>query len=653
MDFKKDYYSVLGLDDSANSIEIKKAYRTLAKKYHPDVNPGNLEYEEITKGLNEAYGVIGSQENKFVYDQYRKSRKVNPNLQTDPKDIVPRSKNKRSFVKKSIVITEKRIYAVGRLYIKYYAPQDELLTENINDIYFKIHPTESSAIVLEEDLYKGVDPPKNVAEIILNNPSTDLILKNVAVTVISEGRKKVYELDIRHPIILNAIISDVTKHEGISYGTLTGEFYTIFEFREEHESEEPAEECFGETGRKEENFDENNVYNRVEYYNSDCTTFWSPWIATPIKKPSPPEDDNNPPYNSRNPRFAKNSHASNFQTFTRLGCGLIPTVLFVILFLFVLLPMFGLFSWLLIILALFLLLRNSTWFLNFISKIGLLLLALVMFIAVWGIFNDNNGSIQSNVVDDNSEVSNVIKSDNRISKTGNKQNSKDQIITHYRVWNDYAGNKYEGELKIFLSDYQSAQKDHDSMNMQIQSERDWSLIYSTMLQNDRNRIGMVYPLFDSIRNAKKLNRSQFAEMIVSCIQDVPYYIVLPSDCNIMGQEDPFVRNFLDQNPNYCIGNITYGVQSPGEFLGNLKGDCDTRVAMLFEIFNHYNYKVAILGSSQFRHSILGIELPGEGLSMTYNGINYQMWETTSEGFRPGILAPEVSDLNYWNFYLTN
>jgi hypothetical protein len=320
--------------------------------------------------------------------------------------------------------------------------------------------------------------------------------------------------------------------------------------------------------------------------------------------------------------------------------------------LWILFSLFNLLTWLLILIAVLLLLRNSGWFLNTIFRLGILIFAIFTIAAVWNLI-DGKGNTQSNVVNDSEEVSKVKAGENRSSENGINSNKKDPIISHYRVWNDYSGNQYRGELQIFLSDYQSAKNDHIAMEMQIQSESDWSNVYNKMLHNDRDRIKLVYSLFDSIQNVKKLNRSQFAEMIVSCIQDIPYYIVLPFDCGIQGQEDPFVRNFLNENPGSCLGNVSYGVQSPGEFLGNLKGDCDTRVAMLFGIFNHYNYKVAILGSNQFRHSILGIELPGEGLSKTHNGIRYKMWETTSEGFRPGILAPEVSNLNYWNFYLTN
>lgn len=67
---KRDYYEVLGLQKSASESEIKKAYRTMAKKYHPDMNPGNAEAEAKFKEVNEAYAVLSDAEKKAKYDQF-------------------------------------------------------------------------------------------------------------------------------------------------------------------------------------------------------------------------------------------------------------------------------------------------------------------------------------------------------------------------------------------------------------------------------------------------------------------------------------------------------------------------------------------------------------------------------------------------------
>ena len=67
---KRDYYEVLGVSKSADESEIKKAYRALAKKYHPDMNPGDKEAEAKFKEVNEAYDVLSDPDKKAKYDQY-------------------------------------------------------------------------------------------------------------------------------------------------------------------------------------------------------------------------------------------------------------------------------------------------------------------------------------------------------------------------------------------------------------------------------------------------------------------------------------------------------------------------------------------------------------------------------------------------------
>ncbi|HEY2456997.1 MAG TPA: DnaJ domain-containing protein, partial [Candidatus Acidoferrum sp.] len=67
---KQDYYELLGVDRKATAKDIRTAFRKLARKYHPDLNPGDKASEEKFKQLQEAYDVLSDTKKRQMYDQY-------------------------------------------------------------------------------------------------------------------------------------------------------------------------------------------------------------------------------------------------------------------------------------------------------------------------------------------------------------------------------------------------------------------------------------------------------------------------------------------------------------------------------------------------------------------------------------------------------
>ena len=75
---KKGYYEILGVPPNTDPEKLRSAYRRLARKYHPDVNPGDKVAEERFKELSEAYSILSDAEKRQKYDESRKVKIVQP-----------------------------------------------------------------------------------------------------------------------------------------------------------------------------------------------------------------------------------------------------------------------------------------------------------------------------------------------------------------------------------------------------------------------------------------------------------------------------------------------------------------------------------------------------------------------------------------------
>ena len=227
----------------------------------------------------------------------------------------------------------------------------------------------------------------------------------------------------------------------------------------------------------------------------------------------------------------------------------------------------------------------------------------------------------------------------------------DQIISRYRSWQDYDGTPYEGKYTLKLNDCRDSKSFKNNLNLAQNNLRSYDEIIYSLKERDKNKLAGLYHLFDSINASNKLSEVKFAEMVVSFVQDIPYALILEKDCNASSYTDIFTRKYLLSPGAVCEGEQRFGINTPTEFLADLKGDCDTRTLLLYTVFSHYNYDVALLSSEQYGHSIIGINLPINGTAFNYNNQRYVLWETTAPNCKPGIIPPDISNLNNWRISL--
>jgi hypothetical protein len=227
----------------------------------------------------------------------------------------------------------------------------------------------------------------------------------------------------------------------------------------------------------------------------------------------------------------------------------------------------------------------------------------------------------------------------------------DTLITHKQEWIDYAGNKYEGKFSVRTSALSSARSFKNSLPEIDQPGINYDKTVFKLKEHDKNALGGLYKMFDSIQTLRNLSESQFAEMVVSFVQAIPYSLVLQSACDSKAYADDFIKSYLTSPNAICDPNEKFGVNTPVEFLASLKGDCDTRTLLLYTVFSHYHYDVILLSSESYAHSLIGLNLPYAGTTYPFQSHRYVLWETTSPGFAPGIIPGEISQLNNWRVSL--
>lgn len=649
MDYRKDYYQVLEVPVTASKEEIRAAYRRLAKLYHPDKNAGNADAEEKFKLINEANEILSNEILRHEYDAYRleqeRWKKMQTNKETGKEEI--QRTNKKTYTKTKTVVTETRIYIQGEISVKYWASSEEKVAASYNaELDYKIHPTEATIIILEQHIYPTQGIPLDYLKAF---KESDIFLMSIPqpirCEVMGEHGKEYFELTLSDIRIKNIKLDGVTKHENNSYGTLTGQVYGYSPKFTYTEEEETVTECFGETGNIERKEENGFAYLRKEFYHPDCSTYWSDWIQMP--KPQTTT------WTYQKSRVRKPSFNYNYSS-ANVGCGIFAWIIALLCMLFISPPFF---IFCLIIAVLWLLLYQTDTIFSSSSRlfsgIGTILLLIFLIVAALSISRQNDTYIKKKVETASVKTTRTIRQSTLTEDSTTA--IQDTLITHLLKWKDYTGRPYEGTISISVAALRSANQQH--MKMDGSFYPDINGIYKTMLNHDSSQLGYFYHTFDSIKVTNNLNEVAFSQVLVSAIQSLPYFLVVEKSCN-ENYNDDFTRNYLANcKTDCCIGYERFGVRTPVEFLSDLKGDCDTRALLLYQVLKHYNYNVALLTSNQYKHAMIAVgfteAVPQQGLNISIGDQKYYMWETTARDLNYGNVSSNFNNLNYWTISLLN
>ena len=286
---------------------------------------------------------------------------------------------------------------------------------------------------------------------------------------------------------------------------------------------------------------------------------------------------------------------------------------------------------------------------NIFSFIFLAILCLLMLAFLYGYINQKNKQKESIVQqkDEPNETSRLIKNAS-LAKFENDNCLNNPIVAeHYRLWQSLDNSKQEGVIYMSQCNYFSSRENREGLKILENDVNKYQKIYQGLATDGLHKLGLIYQLFDSIRKTNRLNEVAFANMIVSCVQDIPYRLVIEDNRDLDGDLLELYKR------EGALEHIRFGVQAPAEFMFNLQGDCDTRALFCYTVLAHYGYKTAILISEKYSHAVLGLALPCTGSNINYRGYTYYAWETTAKGYMLGQLSPECNNMNFWRVGINN
>jgi len=234
-------------------------------------------------------------------------------------------------------------------------------------------------------------------------------------------------------------------------------------------------------------------------------------------------------------------------------------------------------------------------------------------------------------------------------------NEKDYLTGKQISWWDFIKNNYNISYSTSSLKFLDIQK-HNAGVGQFQGQNEveiYTRVYNHMVTYDNKYIDSVVFKLKQRAAEKKLNKLQQAEMATTMIQEIPYCLVHDLSCREVVQQSGggFIEEYHEDG-GPCLPNIPAGLQSPYQFLHNLKGDCDTRSVLAHLLLTRLGIGSSVWISSAYGHSILGVALGvGSGSYKTIRGVKHYAVELTAKGFRLGMIAPEQRNMNNWDITL--
>lgn len=216
----------------------------------------------------------------------------------------------------------------------------------------------------------------------------------------------------------------------------------------------------------------------------------------------------------------------------------------------------------------------------------------------------------------------------------------DTSIVSYMRWNDNDRVTHEMEWEVLRSECLRSLVHLQRMAQERTTDMSLAAVYDSLRIHDSIPLSRLAGAFAALQSKEHLPADRLADVVVTCVQSIPYSLVLESLCpaaDTPGRAD-----------RPCKGMVPFGVNPPSAFMGDLEGDCDTRALLLVAVLQRLGFDAVILLSDHYRHAMLGLALPSQGASILSNGKPYYFWETTNTGFRLGEIHPECSDLTQWS-----